>query len=530
MRSRNCPRLVVLAVLLVAGMASPSAANALEWGPCPPIDGIDPRQECTSVTVPLDYSAPKGERIEIAVSRIPAESPQRRRGVLVYNPGGPGESGIYGPTTLAATLPAEVRDRYDLIGFDPRGINFSAPVSCNLAPEDLDVVRFIPYPAPDGDISQNVSYSRRAAAGCASSATADHLPHITTANTARDMNRIRAALGERRISYLGYSYGTYLGSVYAELFPSRTDRFVLDSVVHPRRIWRSTFAAWGPAAEVAFPGFARFAAERNDTYGLGATPSEVREKFFELLAEVEAEPFVLDGFVIDHRWFRELVRTALRSETSFPELALIWQLIDQREPASARRAERAGAAAEELRRRATPTAPDSRDAAAAVDYPVPAPDNPFASPWAVVCGDADWPESPATYQRDVRVSQRLFPMIGPAAANIWPCAFWPFEPRDPVVEIDTLRRGKALLVQSFRDPATPYDGGLALRATLGSRARLVSVGNGGHAMAFGDTNACADERASTFLATGALPARDVVCEAEPPTAARAGEASRRRRG
>jgi pimeloyl-ACP methyl ester carboxylesterase len=509
--------LLAAAVAFAVPQAAP-AAEALVWGPCPTGQDFDPRQQCATVTVPLDYTAPKGRTIEIAVSRIPAESPDRRRGVLLYNAGGPGEQGINGPTVLTNRVPAEVRAQYDLVGFDPRGIQYSAPVTCGLAPEDRDVLRFIPYPAPDGDIAENVAYAQRAASGCAAADTAYLLPHITTANTARDMDRLRSALGVPRISFFGYSYGTYLGAVYAELFPHRTDRFVLDSVVHPRRIWRETFFAWGPAVEVAFPGFARFAAERNDTYGLGATPGEVRGKFFELLAEVEAEPFELPGCcLIDHKFFRELVRSALRTERAFPELAFIWQLVDQREPAVPDALARAASAARELRDAAVPTPPASARAAAAADFPEPPADNPFASPWAVLCGDADWPESPATYQRDVLISDRLFPITGPAAANIWPCAFWPFEPRDPVVSIGSLDGGQALLVQSLRDPATPYDGGLALRATLGSRARLVTVETGGHALAFTGRNSCADDVAGAFLGTGQLPSRDRFCPRDPGT-------------
>jgi pimeloyl-ACP methyl ester carboxylesterase len=227
------------------------------------------------------------------------------------------------------------------------------------------------------------------------------------------MDAIREALGEASINYFGYAYGTYLGAVYAELFPQRTDRFVLDSVVHPRRIWRRTFHAWGPAAEVAIPPFLRYAADNDATYGLGATPKEVRAKFFELLAEVEQEPFEIPGFgPVDHRQFREFVRAALRNDDSFPELALIWQLADQRELGAA-------PASQRLREEVLP-APPAAPRAAAADFPVPPPDNPFASPWAVVCGDADWPESPATYQRDVLRADRLFPFVGPMAANIWP--------------------------------------------------------------------------------------------------------------
>ena len=251
------PVLVLLALAAVAATASPASAQGLEWGECP-VETGEPRFQCALLTVPLDYADPAGETIEIAVSRLPADDPAERRGVLLSNPGGPGQSGLFDP--LGEPYSPEVRARYDLIGFDPRGIGFSAPVTCDLAPEDLNILRFLPYPDEDANIDENVAYSQRAAAGCAASETADLLPHITTANTARDMDMIRAALGEQKINYYGTSYGTYLGAVYEELYPQRSDRFILDSVVHPRRIWRSTFYAWGPGAEVALVPFYRYAA------------------------------------------------------------------------------------------------------------------------------------------------------------------------------------------------------------------------------------------------------------------------------
>jgi pimeloyl-ACP methyl ester carboxylesterase len=493
--------LVGMVAALFAVPGGSAMAAEIDWGACPPSSSLDPRQECASLTVPLDYSAPASGTIEIAISRMLTASPSERRGVLLYNPGGPGSPGIYGPSRLAARLPQRVLDRYDLVGFDPRGINFSAPVSCSLAPADRDVHKFIPYPAHDLDIAENVAYSRRAAAGCAAT-SGDVLPHITTANTARDMDRIRTAFGEPKISYVGYSYGTYLGAVYTQLFPNRTDRFILDSVVHPRRIWRETFASWGYAVEVGFEAFTRFAAERHETYGLGATPRAVYAKTLELIAELEAEPFPFPGSstVITGEFFRERIRNnnGLRNDRSFPGLASIFATIDARATSAASRS------AVEMVREAAPEP-------LAADYPTPPVDNGFAAPWAVVCGDADWPESPLTYQRDVRLFDRLFPIHGRAAANIWPCAFWEFEPREPAVEIGALRSGgKALLVQSLRDPATPYDGGVAMRWTLGQKARLVSVEDGAHVVSFNAINSCADGHATTFLVTGQLPA-DTFC-------------------
>ena len=519
---------IVPGILALAFALAPSSAGAQapQWGECP--EEADPRQQCALLSVPLDYSNPGGERIGIAISRIPAEDPARRRGALLFNPGGPGERGLFDPSGTGQDLPDDVRAQYDLIGFDPRGIGYSAPTSCSMAPEDMDVLKLLPYPGPRSaglDISENVAYSQRIAAGCEGT-SGDLFRHITTANTARDMDEIRKALGDGRISYLGYSYGTYLGAVYAELFPQHTDRFVLDSNVHPGRIWRDTFYAWGPALEVAMVPFYRFAAENHPTYGLGDTPSEVRAKFEELLAEVEAEPFFHPATgTIDHKLFREVPRRFMRNDANYTSLATVWMLVDQRELDPAAEA-RAGEAVEAVRQARAPD-PAPRAAAAAADFPVPPADNPFVGLWAVTCGDADWPESPARYQRDVRIADRLFPIVGGMGANIWPCAFWHFDPRDPVVEIGRLDGGRVLLTQSALDPATPVDGAVALRARMGSRSRLVTTRTGGHSIAFNGRNGCVDQAAGSFLATGELPARDVWCPAEQPPAAAPSAESRR---
>jgi len=231
-------RCVVLRFALVLGLGAavlsgpaPAAAHApLSWGACPPPapgQFRHPLLECAIVRVPLDYRRPHAAKLTITISRIPASSGTARRGVLLTNPGGPGERGIDYVGRLTFIMPAEVLDRYDLIGMDPRGVGESSPIGCGIdpaTPSDL----LLPYPAPDGSIARNIAYARATAAGCAAQSGAT-LAHITTANTARDMDVVRAALGERRISYFGASYGTYLGTVYRALFPQRADRFVRDS-------------------------------------------------------------------------------------------------------------------------------------------------------------------------------------------------------------------------------------------------------------------------------------------------------------
>jgi pimeloyl-ACP methyl ester carboxylesterase len=204
------------------------------------------------VSVPLDYARPAGRRIDIAISRVRAADPGKRRGVLLMNPGGPGSSGLNMPVTKQ--LPEEVTQQYDLVGFDPRGVGASTPVTCGLgegqgwSPIQFDSAKF----------AEHVVQTREIADKCWA-AQPDLLPHITTRNTARDMNVIRMALGERKISYYGISYGTYLGVVYTQMFPRSSDRIVLDSNVdrnarggawcssgRSRRNARSTSSPAGP--------------------------------------------------------------------------------------------------------------------------------------------------------------------------------------------------------------------------------------------------------------------------------------------
>ncbi|MDH6127012.1 alpha/beta hydrolase [Kitasatospora sp. GP82] len=155
----------VLSLAAPVARASGASESPLSWGSCQGT-GLDSRQRCATVSVPLDYSRPHGEQITIAVSRIAGEQPGQRRGVLLLIPGGPGGSGLNGPSSAVKRLPQAVRDAYDIVGFDPRGVGRSTPVSCDLAHEDLSMVRLRPWPAPDGGIARNVETARRIATTC----------------------------------------------------------------------------------------------------------------------------------------------------------------------------------------------------------------------------------------------------------------------------------------------------------------------------------------------------------------------------
>ena len=489
-----------------AGVTAPAS---LAWGTCPPAPaGVsqDPREQCASLSVPLDYREPHGRSISVEVSRIPTSKPGARRGVLLFNPGGPGGSGLDLPDELLPLLPPAVTDAFDLIGFDPRGVGYSTPVTCGLQaglPADLQ----LPYPAPDGSIDRNVAYGRQTAQSCAR-LSGDLLPYLTTANTARDMDRIRAALGEPKLSYLGYSYGTYLGAVYTTLFPQHSDRILLDSAVDPTLVWYDFVRTWDQAIALRLPDFTAWAAARDATYHLGATQAAVTGTFYALAARFDAAPVTLStGLVVNGNIVREATRSQLYNDVSFPLLAGIWQQLAAIPPATAPSpalVAAIGALAE----------PDNQDGGTA-QIPV---DNETAALYAIVCDDAAWPRSLDTYARHVATGRRLFPATAGMPDNLWPCAFWPGKPVEPPVTVTDRGPRNVLILQNLRDPATPWVSGFGMRKALGGRAAFVSVDQGGHGVYLVTEAPCAADITTAFLTTGTLPGHDVLCPGQSPSA------------
>lgn len=319
--------------VLGATVVVPSAAatpNPPSWGPCPAGAFPAPDLQCTTLQVPLDYRNPDGRKIDISVSRLPSKNPEKRRGVLLTNPGGPGGEGLDYPQLLKLfKLPQSVLDEYDLIGFDPRGVGHSTPVTCDLTPEQLAVGN-LPYAKGPADVAKQAKLAKTEAKQCADAATGSMLPYLTTANTARDMDRIRAALGESTVSYLGASYGTYLGAVYTTRFPEHSDRFVLDSNLGPGGYDIDAMRGFGRGMEDRFPDFAKFAAAHPE-YRLGTTPAQVTAKFHELAARLDRDP--VEG--ITGSLFRGFTFELLYA-TDLTPLAEAWQALDQgRKPKSA---------------------------------------------------------------------------------------------------------------------------------------------------------------------------------------------------
>ncbi|GAB2786095.1 alpha/beta hydrolase [Streptomyces daliensis] len=471
------------------GASAAATPDTVQWGPCSKkatSDASDdapdlPQLECATLDVPLDYRKPEGRQIEIAISRLVREEPSsQRRGVLLTNPGGPGVSGLGYPAVLAASgLPKKVQDSYDVIGFDTRGVGRSAPVTCDLTPEQQARGNVAPYAHTAADVAKEAKNARAVAEQCATSKTASMLPHTTTANIARDMDRIRAALGEPKLSYLGASYGSYLGSVYATLFPGRGDRIVIDSNLGPGGYDYTAMRALARGLEDRFPDFAAFAAAHPE-YGLGSTPGQVRAKYFELAKRLETKP--VHG--MNGTLFRGITFDRLYSDANMTVLAEMWQALDtgQKPPPNP---------------------------------PIPNMENMMAARFAVICGDSRWPETVREYQRNVAVDRQRYPMLGGATASIGPCAFWPEERVEPPVRIGDRGPSNVLMVQNTRDPGTPLSGARKLRKALGKRATMVTADQGGHGVYPFGGNTCAKDAVTTYLTTGQRPSQDRACAAEP---------------
>ncbi|MFI8930241.1 alpha/beta hydrolase [Streptomyces sp. NPDC053474] len=506
----------------------PYAQQKPHWQRC---DARSPAAfRCATLEVPLDYGDPGGRRTTIAISRLKATSAAERRGVLLLNPGGPGGPGLHLPVDPAVRLFDDVRERYDLIGFDPRGIGRSSPVGCGLTRGEQEMEH--PYAART--FARDVRWARTVAAKCRASNGAV-LRHLTTRNTARDMDVIRAVLGEKKISYLAFSYGTYLGAVYTQMFPRRADRFVLDSAADPARYGRGLFQVMAEGAEPAFTRWTGWAARRHATYGLGTTPAKVRATFWTLVARADHAPLTIEGQPLtgdDIRaqrtqffhvrkastWVAELKKAAENGKRAKPgEATSPVRAPRPAPPTPTLAAHGAPEAPGTLAAPGTPGTPAAPGAPGALASPrAPAApgtptDNDTAAAWSVLCADtrASWPGDPERYRRDAIRDKARYPLSGDFASGIKPCAFW--QPgSEPATTVNNTAR--ALIVQNAWDPSTPLAGAQAMhRALRGSRMVTVAGGEG-HIV--NGTNSCADDAATRYLTTGRLPARDLTCPAD----------------
>ena len=477
-----------------AGPASPSAASsaaassaaatvqpgALHWHTCP----IPPAEmRCASLQVPLDYRHPAGRKITLAVSEMPATAPAaQQQGYLLVNPGGPGASGLSLAADVAAGLDPAVASEYNIIGFDPRGVGSSVPaLSCD--PSFYAGVRPDYIPANAHAEQVLLGRAKAYAAGC-ERRYGWLLPFMTTADTARDMDSIRAALGAQKISYFGYSWGTYLGQVYATLFPHRLRRMALDSVVNPRGVWYADNIGQDYAFEGRIRAFFAWIAAHDAVYHHGSTQAQVQQAWSQARARLEAHPIAgPTGPMIGPDEFDDTFLVGGYTNTVWPGLAV--------------------ALAAYLHQHDNAPMVEAYKALGAQN----ANENLFAVYNAVQCSDVNWPRNWAKWDADTRRVYRTAPFE--AWDNAWfnaACAFWPVHGPAHPLKISGTGLPGILMIQGTLDAATPYAGAQDAHKLLPSARMVVVEGGGNHGQSLeSPPDNCVQNYLNGYLADGTLP-------------------------
>ncbi|MQA85529.1 MAG: alpha/beta fold hydrolase [Streptosporangiales bacterium] len=485
-----------LAILVPAGAAAPRPEAAAPQG-----KGLDFRScndptykalECAKLRVPLDYRRPAGKKITLAVSRVKASgTPAQRQGALLVNPGGPGGSGLTFAGFIADNLPPEIAASYDVIGFDPRGVGRSTPALSCLGPNYFKPPRADYVPADADEERAWIERASSYAKACAENHSA-MLPHMTTVNAARDMDRIRAALGERKTNYFGYSYGTYLGAVYGELFPKRVRRLVLDSIVDPNDVWYQANINQNYAFEARIKDFFGWVAQHDDAYHLGTSAAQVEDTYYSMRDKLEAQPA---GDKVGPSELDDTFLIGGYTDAAWPILADAFSAYQ-------------GSGQ-------TNGLVEAYDSFGAIDE---AGENGYANYVAVECRDAPWPRNWVRWHLDATRGHLQAPFL--TWNNTWynaPCAFWPVPGGKPT-EITGSGLPPVLLLQATKDAATPYGGAQTMHRLLDSSRLVVEDGGGNHGISLAG-NECVDGHLARYLRDGTLPADrlgpDATCEPLP---------------
>jgi pimeloyl-ACP methyl ester carboxylesterase len=465
------------------GPASPGTgqASALNWSSCTLSGAQGVQTKCASLQVPLDYSHPGGRKITLALSMVPATAPaSQQQGDLLVNPGGPGASGRALAAQVAQGLTPGVAADYNIIGFDPRGVGSSVP-ALHCEPGFFSGVRpdYIPGSAAAEQVL--VNRAKTYAADCGKQ-FGWLLPYMTTADAARDMDSIRAAVNQPKISYFAFSYGTYIGQVYATLFPGRVRRMVLDSTVDPQGVWYTDNINQDYAFQGRQQAFFAWVAGSNTTYQLGSTAAQVQAAWYRARARLAAHPIPgPSGPLIGPDEFDDTFLLGGYDNALWPGLA--------------------GALSDYLRTGATASLTTQYEENGVQS------ENEFAVYNAVQCSDVNWPRSWAKWNSDTRTVYKTAPFE--AWDNAWfnaACAFWPVKGAAQPMKIGASGLPGILMLQGTLDAATPYAGAQDAHRLLPTARMVVVEGGGNHGQSLeSPPDNCVQNYLNNYLATGALP-------------------------
>ncbi len=463
----------------------------LDWSSC--YDYFD----CAELRVPIDYEDLSVGTFRISVLRAAAKDQDNRLGAIVVNPGGPGGSGVDYAYAADYIFSPDITDVYDVVGFDPRGVAMSEPISC-FTPEEIDEnMASDSKPDNDAEIAATLEDSEAFAKKCLENT--DYLEHFTTSETARDMDILRAALGETKLNYVGKSYGTYLGTLYADIFPNNVGRFVLDGAVDPNIPMKDQSLAQAMGFDRALKAFVKDCATQSDCPFTG-TPAQAQATIIATLQAAATEPlpqeYPADG---DDRIITESIILVGMASSLYDDVDG-WPKLRQ---AFTESAENYGDTFLQLADEYSGRNPDGTFRS-----------NDFDSGAVIDC--LDWQERRTIdqYKADAKEFAAKAPVFGPyiAYAGVH-CQFLPQPSTQRAPNTLTqIKTAPIIVIGTIRDPATPYSWSVGL-AKIFTGSRLISLDGDGHT-GHGRGSACVDDAVDAYLLTGTLPTSDLSCDLE----------------
>ena len=449
--------------------------------------------ECSELTVPLDYSNPSGETIQIALMKFPALNQEEKLGSIVVNPGGPGGSGIDYVTYYDYQFTRALYSVYDMVGFDPRGVMKSAPVDC-LSDFEMDAyLSSDSTPDTSAEVSEFLSSSEEFSKACLEN-TGSSINHVSTIETARDMDVLRSALGETKLNYLGKSYGTQLGAVYAHNFPENVGKFVLDGAVDMAGDTSDLTLGQLKGFTTALNRFGQYCAYGETDCSLGQSPEAVIETIKNLMISLDSNPLPTDQ---GRELTEALAWTALIGPQYAPADAWDWLIMGLEEAVDGD-----GTTLMDIADWFNGRNPDGT-------YE----DNLTEAYWAITCSDA----GPKTSSPEALLSEytKIDSLLG--AVFAWSeggCYNWPFDRGIDLKDVSAPTADPIVVIGTTYDPATPDAWAKALASQL-QVGIYINFNGDGHT-AYKSGSRCIDSLVDAYFIDGVIPTANTSCEPNRP--------------
>ncbi|MCO4274816.1 alpha/beta hydrolase [Pseudarthrobacter sp. HLT3-5] len=456
-------------------------AQEVVWEPCE--NGF----QCAKVTVPMDYAKPDGDTIQIAALRAPSTG--KKTGSLLVNPGGPGGSGYDFVKDAAGThFSQSVRANYDLVGFDPRGVKRSAPVTC-LTDAERDASRAKVYALDtDAGLAAALTDNKAIAAQCAAK-TGPVLGHVDTVSAAKDLDILRAVVNDSKLNYLGYSYGTFLGSTYATLFPDNVGRMVLDGALDPSISNEELTSGQAVAFEKAIRAYVASCQQESSCPLSGNVDSGVQQ-IRDLITAVQNTPWqAKDGRLVNATMFVSGLITPLYNDQSWPALTQALEAALNGDASLMLRLADLGAD-RGADGKYTSNSTFAFGAINCLDYPMV----------------SDTAAMRAEQQQLMQASPTLGYFFAYGGTN---CVDWPYKNLRTPAPVEYTGDAPIVVIGTTGDPATPVEWAASLRKQLGNASLLTWQGEG-HT-AYGRANSCLEDAVDKYLVDGTVPADNTVC-------------------